>query len=167
MRGREKDEVMKKFRSGKIDILISTSVVEVGVDIPNASLMLIEGAERFGLAQLHQFRGRIGRGSWQSYCFLFTESKSAGTNARLKMLANSENGFALAEEDLRLRGPGDFKGIKQWGIPDFAMEHLTNLELVEEAREAAKKILEEDITLKNYPLFIQKIQELREKLHLE
>ncbi len=167
MRAREKDEVMKRFRNGKIDVLISTSVVEVGVDIPNASLMLIEGAERFGLAQLHQFRGRIGRGSAQSYCFLFTESAYQKTNARLKMLARSENGFALAEEDLRLRGPGDFKGIKQWGIPDFAMEHLTNLELVEEAREAAKKILERDITLKTYPLLRQKIQELREKLHLE
>ncbi|MDO8470820.1 MAG: DNA helicase RecG, partial [bacterium] len=133
----------------------------------NASLMLIEGADRFGLSQLHQFRGRVGRGEHQSYCFLFTESSGSKARARLKSLAASESGFELAEEDLRLRGPGDFKGVKQWGLPDFAMHHLTDAKLVEEAREAAKKILEEDIALSTYPLLRQRLEELREKLHLE
>jgi len=164
---REKEEVMKKVKLGKTDILVSTSVVEVGVDIPNATVMMIEGADRFGLAQLHQFRGRVGRAEHQSYCLLFAESNSPNARARLKALEQLDNGFELAERDLKIRGPGDFAGTKQWGIPDFAMTQLTNLELVQETREAATKILDEDIALKKYPLLKQKIQELRTKLHLE
>ncbi|TSC56933.1 MAG: ATP-dependent DNA helicase RecG [Parcubacteria group bacterium Greene0714_21] len=164
---REKEEVMKKFRQGKTDILVSTSVVEVGVDIPNAAVMMIEGADRFGLAQLHQFRGRVGRAEHQSYCLLFAESNSPNARARLKALEQLDSGFELAEQDLKIRGPGDFAGTKQWGIPDFAMTQLTNLELVQETRDAATKILDEDIALKKYPLLKQKIQELRAKLHLE
>ena len=164
---KEKEEIMRKFKYGRIDILVSTSVVEVGVDIPNASVMMIEGADRFGLAQLHQFRGRVGRAEHQSYCFLFTESPSVTTRQRLRALVKSENGFVLAEKDLKIRGPGDFLGVKQWGMPDFAMEQLTNLKLVEESRETAKQLLNKDLTLKNYPLLAAQIQSLREKLHLE
>ena len=167
MAQKEKEEIMRKFKYGRIDILVSTSVVEVGVDIPNASVMMIEGADRFGLAQLHQFRGRVGRAEHQSYCFLFTESPSATTRQRLAALVKSENGFVLAEKDLKIRGPGDFAGVKQWGIPDFAMEQLCNLELVQESRETAKQLLDKDLTLKNYPLLATQIQSLREKLHLE
>jgi len=167
MAQKEKEEIMRKFKYGRIDILVSTSVVEVGVDIPNASVMMIEGADRFGLAQLHQFRGRVGRAEHQSYCFLFTESPSVTTRQRLRALVKSENGFVLAEKDLKIRGPGDFIGVKQWGMPDFAMEQLTNLKLVEESRETAKQLLDKDLTLKNYPLLAKQIQSLREKLHLE
>ncbi len=164
---KEKEEVMRKFKFNKIDILVATSVVEVGVDIPNATVMVIEGAERFGLAQLHQLRGRVGRSEYQSHCFLFTESSSSAVRERLKALVRLESGFELAEEDLKMRGPGDFVGTKQWGIPDFAMEQLSDLQLVEESREAAKAILNENITLKKYPLLKARIQELRGKLHLE
>ena len=167
MATKEKEQIMRKFKYGKIDILVSTSVVEVGVDIPNATVMMIEGADRFGLAQLHQFRGRVGRGKHQSFCFLFTESRANTTRARLRALKESASGFEMAEQDLKIRGPGDFAGVKQWGIPDFAMEQLTNLQLVEEAREAAKALLEKDITLKKYPLLREKVQSFREKLHLE
>ncbi len=167
MAQKEKEEVMKKFRRGKIDILVSTSVIEVGIDIPNATVMVIEGAERFGLAQLHQFRGRVGRGSHQSFCLLFSESSSGKTRMRLKAILESKNGFELAEQDLRLRGPGDFAGVKQWGMPDFAMNQLTNLELVQQARKAATALLEQDIALRSYPLLAARIRELQEKLHLE
>jgi len=167
MAQKEKEEVIRKFRYGKIDILVSTSVVEVGVDIPNATVMMIEGADRFGLAQLHQFRGRVGRAEHQSYCFLFTESPSSTTRQRLRALVRSESGFDLAEKDLQIRGPGDFSGVKQWGMPDFAMEQLTNLKLVEETREAAKTLLEKDLTLQKYPLLAKEVKQLRERLHLE
>ena len=167
MAQKEKERVIRKFRYGKIDILVSTSVVEVGVDIPNATVMMIEGADRFGLAQLHQFRGRVGRAKHQSYCFLFTESPSSTTRQRLKALVQSENGFDLAEKDLKIRGPGDFSGVKQWGMPDFVMEQLTNLKLVEETREAAKTLLEKNITLQHYPLLAKELKQLRETLHLE
>jgi len=167
MAKKDKEAVMRKFKYGKIDILVSTSVVEVGVDIPNATIMMIEGADRFGLAQLHQFRGRVGRGKHQSYCFLFTESPATTTRQRLRALKESSSGFELAEQDLKIRGPGDFAGTNQWGIPDFAMQQLTNLKLVEETRESAKALLEKDITLKNYPLLREKVASLREKLHLE
>lgn len=163
----EKEEVMRKFKFKRIDVLVATSVVEVGVDVPNATVMMIEGADRFGLAQLHQFRGRVGRSDSQSYCFLLSESNSQGTNRRLAALLTLDSGFALAERDLKLRGPGDFAGTKQWGIPDFAMEQLTNLALVQEARNTAQEILEKDIALKQYPLLKARVQELREKLHLE
>ena len=163
----EKEQIMRRLKRGKTDILVSTSVVEVGVDIPNATVMMIEDADRFGLAQLHQFRGRVGRARHQSYCFLFSESDAIKTKQRLKALLESENGFQLAERDLQLRGPGDFSGNKQWGLPDFAMENLANLPLVEETRDAAEKLLSKDLTLKNHPQLKKRVQELREKLHLE
>jgi ATP-dependent DNA helicase RecG len=164
---KEKEQIMQRFKFGKINLLVATSVVEVGVDIPNASVMMIEGADRFGLAQLHQFRGRVGRGEHQSYCFLFAESNSYIARQRLQAMQKFSSGFELAERDLKLRGPGDFAGTKQWGLPDFAMRNLTNIQLVEQAREAAKAILEKDITLKNYPLLREKVQDFRQKLHLE
>lgn len=163
----EKEKIMKDFQKGKIDILVSTSVVEVGVDIPNASVMMIEGAERFGLAQLHQFRGRVGRAEHQSYCMLFTESSAKKTQSRLKAIVESENGFELAEKDLQIRGPGDFAGTRQWGVPDLAMESLRNLPLVEKAREAAKQVLMEGPQLKKYPLLQAEVERLRERVHLE
>ena len=167
MKTEEKEEVMKKFQEDKIDILVSTSVVEVGIDIPNASIMMIEGAERFGLAQLHQFRGRVGRSVFQSYCLLFTEMYSKTINARLRALVSCENGFELAEKDLAIRGPGDFEGKRQWGIPDLAMASLKDISLVEKTREEAKEILAEDPQLKKYPLLKEKLEELRKRTHLE
>ncbi len=167
MKNQEKEEVMKKFKEGKIDILVTTSVIEVGIDVPTATIIIIEGAERFGLAQLHQFRGRVGRGKFQSYCFLFTQSSGKKTLQRLKALLSCENGFELAEMDLKIRGPGDFFGTRQWGIPDLAMEGLKNIFLVEKTRKWAKEILEKDPQLKNYPLLRKKLEGFRQRVHLE
>lgn len=167
MKSKEKEQITKKFKQGKIDILVSTSVIEVGVDVPNASVMLIEGAERFGLAQLHQFRGRVGRSKHQSFCFLFTESKAVKTKQRLKALTLSEDGFALAEKDLEIRGPGSFIGSKQWGIPDLIMSNLKDVFLIETTRKAAKKFLEKDPQLKKYPLVQEKLKEFQQQIHLE
>jgi len=164
---KEKERIMKDFQNKKIDILVSTSVVEVGVDIPNATVMMIEGAERFGLAQLHQFRGRVGRSKYQSYCFLFTDSPARKTHQRLKALITCENGFELAEKDLAIRGPGDFSGQRQWGLPDLAMASLKDMSLIEKTREAAKKVLEEDPRLKNYPALQEKLKDFQSRIHLE
>lgn len=167
MTSKEKEKVMKDFKEGEIDILVSTSVVEVGIDVPDATVMMIEGAERFGLAQLHQFRGRVGRSNLQSYCFLFTESSSRKTKKRLEALVKSQNGFELAEKDLEIRGPGDLLGKRQWGIPSLSMESLRNLPLVEKTRNLAKEILSKDPYLKNYPLLKKRISNFRERIHLE
>ena len=163
----EKEKVMKDLKRGKIQILVSTSVVEVGIDVPNATVMLVEGAERFGLAQLHQFRGRIGRGGDKSYFLLFSESSSRKVYQRLKSLEKINNGLELAEIDLKLRGPGDFIGKRQWGIPDLAMASLQDIELVELARESAKKILEKDFFLKNYPLLAKELSKFKKEIHFE
>lgn len=164
---KSKQEVMQDFAEGKIDILVSTSVIEVGVDVPNATIMMIEGADRFGLAQLYQFRGRVGRGEHQSYCLLFTDNRSASTAERLKALIGAKNGFELAELDLRIRGPGQFLGDKQTGIPDLAMKSLNNLELIKEARFAAAEIIEKDRELEHYPLIQEKLNQFSKRLHLE
>jgi ATP-dependent DNA helicase RecG len=140
----DKDEVMQHFHSGELDILVSTPVVEVGVDVPNATVMLIEGADRFGLAQLHQFRGRVGRGRHQSYCLLLAETPSAEAKERLKLLESIRNGFKLAEEDLRLRGPGEFFGTRQSGLPDLKMAKLSDVEILELARREAIRLFEAD-----------------------
>jgi len=165
--GKEKERIMRDFKNKKINILVSTSVVEVGIDVPNATVMMIEGAERFGLAQLHQFRGRVGRAGYQSYCLLFTDSPARKTHQRLKALITSEDGFALAEKDLEIRGPGDFSGTRQWGIPDLMMNSLTDVRLVEKTRQAAKEILTEDPQLKKYPALQDKLGRFRERIHLE
>jgi len=167
MSSKEKEKIMLGFKRKKIDVLVSTSVVEVGVDIPNATVMIIEGAERFGLAQLHQFRGRVGRSKYQSFCFLFTDSPARKTRQRLKALIDSDNGFALSEKDLEIRGPGNLLGTRQWGIPDLAMSALKDIFLVEKTRKIAKEILEEDSCLKKYPLLIKKLGKFQQKIHLE
>ena len=167
MASKEKEKIMNDVKNKKIDVLVSTSVVEVGVDVPNATVMAIEGVERFGLAQLHQFRGRVGRSKYQSYCFLFTESGAKKTNLRLRAIINCENGFELAEKDLAIRGPGDFSGIRQWGIPDLIMNSLKDVSLVEKTRESAKEILMQDPNLKTYPRLRERLEKFREKIHLE
>ncbi len=163
----EKNLIMKKFKDGKTDILVATSVIEVGVDIQNASIMMIEGAERFGLSQLYQFRGRVGRGEHQSYCFLFTESQSPDVKKRLEYLVEAKNGFELAERDLELRGPGQFLGDKQTGLPDLAMRSLNNVRLIKLAREAAVQIFKNDSSLKKNPLVKARLEDLRKMLHQE
>jgi len=140
MKGEEKDSIMKKFKNKEIDILVSTSVVEVGVDIPNATVMMIEGAERFGLAQLHQFRGRVGRSEYQSYCFLFPQKQAQKSSERLKYFEKENNGFKLAEKDLEIRGPGDVYGKVQSGEENLRLAKLTDQVLIKKAREAAKEI---------------------------
>ncbi len=167
MKTKEKEEIMKKMKNKEIDILVSTSVVEVGIDIPNATLMIIEGAEKFGLSQLHQFRGRVGRGTDQSFCFLFTDSGAKNTRMRLKALLDSKTGFELAEKDLEIRGPGEIFGSRQWGIPDLAMSSLSDVFLVEKTRSWAQKILQQDPQLKKYPLLAEKIKEFGKIIHLE
>jgi ATP-dependent DNA helicase RecG len=145
------------------DILVSTSVVEVGIDVPNATVMIIENSERFGLAQLHQFRGRVGRGGHQSYCFLFTESESQ----KLQVLEKSNDGFEIAEHDLKLRGPGQFFGTLQSGLPDIAMENLANIKLIKFSRTEAQEILKSDPRLKKHPLLADALRKFSEKIHLE
>jgi len=167
MRPKEKEKIMMDFKNKKTDILVSTSVIEVGIDVPNATIMFIEGAERFGLAQLHQFRGRVGRSKYQSYCFLFTDSPAKKTHQRLKALISSENGFELAEKDLKIRGPGDFSGARQWGIPDMIMDSLKDVSLIEKTRQAAKELLEQDPELKNHPFLEERLKEFQQRIHLE
>ncbi|HAN15390.1 MAG TPA: DNA helicase RecG, partial [Chloroflexi bacterium] len=144
---REKDEVMSRFRDGHADVLVATAVVEVGIDVPNASTILIEGADRFGLAQLHQFRGRVGRGPHASYCLLLTETDAEPTLARLRALERTSDGFVLAEEDLRMRGPGEFFGTRQSGVPDLKVARLSDVHVLEAARRQAELILGRDQTL--------------------
>jgi len=147
MKGEEKDAVMSAFARGELDILVATSVVEVGIDVPNATVMLVEGAERFGLAQLHQFRGRVGRGEHPSYCLLVAESASAEAEERLRAVESTTDGFVLAQKDLELRGPGEFLGTRQSGLPDLKMASIADLRLLERVREAAGRLLETDPAL--------------------
>jgi len=167
MKANEKEKIMRQFQNGKIDILVSTSVVEVGIDIPKATVMIIEDADRFGLAQIHQFRGRVGRSDLQSYCFLFTNSAGKKTRERLSALLQAKNGFELAQKDLEIRGPGSLLGTKQWGLPDLAMSYLNNLQLIETVREAAKNLLTNDPYLRDFALLNKKINNLGQKIHLE
>lgn len=153
IRGKEKDETMNKFREGKTDILVATPVVEVGIDIPNATIMLVEAAERFGLAGLHQLRGRVGRSNKQSYCLLFTDSKSQKVLSRLRALERDLSGAQLAELDLKLRGPGEVYGTAQSGFPELKVGNYADLPLIKLARDAAEEILRD---LDKYP----KIREL-------
>jgi ATP-dependent DNA helicase RecG len=167
MSKQKKEEVMKEFVDGKINILCATSVVEVGVNVPNATIIIIEGAERFGLAQLHQLRGRVIRSNYQAYCYVFADAKSDKTIQRLKALKTAKNGFELAELDLTLRGSGELGGNKQWGITDLGMEAIKNLKMVEAARTEAIRLITEDPELSKYPLLKQKVHEKAGEFHFE
>ncbi|MFA5855233.1 MAG: ATP-dependent DNA helicase RecG [Candidatus Gracilibacteria bacterium] len=151
MKSDDKEATMNNFSAGKVDILVSTSVVEVGIDVPNATIMIIEGADRFGLAQLHQFRGRVGRGANQSYCFLFSDSQSENALQRLKYMVKFASGFDLAELDLKMRGPGEVYGVKQSGIPDLKMASFTDIDLLTRVRTAAERLVAEDSELTFWP----------------
>ncbi|MBP9748237.1 MAG: ATP-dependent DNA helicase RecG [Candidatus Pacebacteria bacterium] len=163
----KKEEVMQEFTDNKIQILCATSVVEVGVNVPNATIIIIEGAERFGLAQLHQLRGRVIRSNHQAYCYVFAEAKSDKTIQRLKALKTAKNGFELAELDLSLRGAGELGGTKQWGITDLGMEAIKNMKMVEAARTEAIRLIGEDPELNNYPLLKQKVYQKAGEFHFE
>jgi ATP-dependent DNA helicase RecG len=167
LKAKEKEAVMVEFKERQTDILVATAVVEVGIDIPNATVMLIEDADRFGLAQLHQFRGRIGRGKHQSYCFLFPTSAEGKNNDRLKAMIECASGFDLAEKDLQLRGPGALFGTRQSGLPDIAMENIANVKLVQIAREEAANLLQHDPSLAGHPLLAQALRKFDKKIHLE
>lgn len=144
MRPAEKESTLQAFRGGDFHVLVATSVVEVGIDIPNATVMVIRDAHRFGLAQLHQFRGRVGRGGDQAYCVLLSAAQGDEARERLEAVTATENGFELAEEDLRLRGPGEFWGTRQSGLPELRVAQLGDLPTIELAREAAQEILRDD-----------------------
>jgi ATP-dependent DNA helicase RecG len=144
LRPDEKDEVMARFRDGEYHVLVSTSVVEVGMDVPNATVMLIEGANRFGLAQLHQFRGRVGRGDAKSFCLLIPDKEDAVENQRLSVMAETNDGFVLAERDLEQRGPGEFLGTRQAGYSELHMANLMDVKLIEKARQQAQGIFQSD-----------------------
>ncbi len=163
----EKEKMMQSFAGKKIDILVATSVVEVGVNVPNATMIIIEGAERFGLSQLHQLRGRVIRSNHQAYCFVFTESHSQKTRDRLKALTTAKNGFELAEFDLAQRGSGELYGRKQWGISDLAMEAIKNIKMVEAARLEATAIIETDPTLGKHPALLEHISNQTNAIHFE
>jgi ATP-dependent DNA helicase RecG len=163
----KKEGVMRDFTAGKIKILCATSVVEVGVNVPNATVIILEGAERFGLAQLHQLRGRVIRSTHQAYCYVFAEAKTAKTLERLKALKTAKNGFELAELDLSLRGAGELGGIKQWGITDLGMEAIKNIKMVEAARLEATRLIDVDPELTKYPLLKSKVKEKAGEFHFE
>jgi ATP-dependent DNA helicase RecG len=163
----KKEEVMQEFKEGKIHILCATSVVEVGVNVPNATVIILEGAERFGLAQLHQLRGRVIRSTHQAYCYVFAEAKSTKTIERLKALKTAKNGFELAELDLSLRGAGELGGTKQWGITDLGMEAIKNIKMVEAARLEATRLIDLDPELVKYPLLKAKVKEKAGEFHFE
>ncbi len=162
MAAAEKERVMRAFRDGELDILVATPVVEVGIDIPKATVMLIEGAERFGLAQLHQLRGRVGRSDAESYCILLTENASAEAIERLRLVERSHNGLELAEADLRMRGPGEYFGTRQSGLPDLRVAQVSDLSLLELAREAARRLLarDPDLTWPEHRAIARRLREL-------
>jgi len=150
MKSAQKDETMRLFSSGSLDVLVSTTVIEVGVNVPNASVMVIENAERFGLAQLHQLRGRVGRGEHQSYCILFNQSKSRISKQRMEIMSKSNDGFVIAEKDLELRGPGDVFGVRQHGLPEFKIANLyRDMEILKEVHEAVKEMTEKELLVKD------------------
>jgi ATP-dependent DNA helicase RecG len=155
----EKDAAMQAFERNETQILVATSVVEVGVNVPNATSIIIEGAERFGLSQLHQLRGRVQRSSHQPYCYLVPDTKGAIAMKRLRVLEKSSDGFALAEADLANRGTGDLLGRKQWGVSDIGMEALKNPRLIEAARTAATHIIADDPELARHPTLAARLAE--------
>jgi len=167
MKSKEKELIMRKFNKNEINLLVATSVIEVGIDVPNATTMLIMGTEYFGLAQLHQLRGRVIRSNHQAYCYIFSETKTKKTFERLKALQTAKNSFELAEFDLTLRGAGELTGKKQWGISDLGMEAIKNIKMVEASRREAQKIIEGDPDLQKHPLIKQKVSQIEKFTHLE
>jgi ATP-dependent DNA helicase RecG len=164
MRPEEKDAVMSEFAAGRLDILVSTTVVEVGVDVPNATVMVIENADRFGLSQLHQLRGRVGRGTYASYCVLVSDSRTEATLERLGILTESEDGFYIAEKDLELRGPGEFLGTRQSGLPDFVLADLIeDRAILEQAKEAAAELTANPDSLREYPELFELVYQKTEE----
>lgn len=163
MKGKEKEEIMLNFKNKKTDILVSTSVIEVGIDIPNATVMIIEEAYRFGLSQLHQFRGRVGRGEYQSYCFLFSKNSTD----RLKILEKYTDGFEVAQKDLELRGPGDFIGSRQSGLADSTLQNITNIKMIKCAFEEAQEIIKKDLNLEKNQLLKKSLEKMNQDIHLE
>jgi len=161
MKPAEKDQIMRDFRDHQLDILVATSVIEVGIDVPNATVMVIEDADRFGLSQLHQFRGRVGRGKHQSYCYVLSADASIQAQERLLVFQDTDDGFKLSEHDLRLRGPGDFIGVRQSGMPELKIADLNDLALIETTRNLAGQIWERDPYLRQPEHAL-----LREKMHL-
>jgi ATP-dependent DNA helicase RecG len=168
MKDAEKEKVMNEFKAGKIHILVATSVVEVGVNVPNATVIIIEGSERFGLSQLHQLRGRVVRSNHQAYCYLYAESQGDKTIERLRALTTAKNGFELAEFDLKFRGAGELYGKKQWGISDVAMEAIKNIKMVEAARTEAIKMIEIDDSFSKFPILRQELERReKQRIHFE
>jgi len=167
LKPKEKEDTMNRFLQNGIQILVATSVVEVGVNVPNATTIIIEGAERFGLAQLHQLRGRVLRSTHQAYCYIFADTKSKKSLLRLEALQKAKNGFELAELDLSLRGPGELAGKKQWGITDIGMEAIKNIKMVEAARIEAQNLLADDPEIKKHPLIKERMLEKENKIHFE
>lgn len=164
MKQKEKDHIMEEFKNGKIHLLVSTTVIEVGVNVPNASIMVIENAERFGLAQLHQLRGRVGRGEYKSYCILKYDGNSEILRQRMQVMTNTNDGFKIAEKDLELRGTGDFFGTKQHGIPDFKIANLfEDMDILKLAQKVAIHVMEEDSKLEQEKNILLK-QMVKEKL---
>jgi len=161
MKAAEKDQTMRSFRDHELDILVATSVIEVGIDIPNATVMVIEDADRFGLSQLHQFRGRVGRGKHQSFCYVLSADASIQAQERLGVFQDTDDGFKLSEEDLRLRGPGDFIGVRQSGMPELHMADLSDTQMIEESRTLASKLWDSDPYLRR-----PEHKALRERMHL-
>jgi ATP-dependent DNA helicase RecG len=152
MKAAEKDQILEDFKQHTYDLLVATPVVEVGIDVPNATILLIEGAERFGLAQLHQLRGRVGRGAVQSYCFLLSDSTNAEDSQRLHHLEHEHSGIRLAELDLQTRGPGEVYGVRQSGIPELKAANFFDLELIEKARQEAETLWESNMVSTHSPL---------------
>jgi ATP-dependent DNA helicase RecG len=163
----EKEQVMRHFSAGAIQLLVATSVVEVGVNVPNATMMVIEGAERFGLAQLHQLRGRVGRGEHQSYCYLFPTTETAARSQRLRIMTKTTDGFVIAEEDLKLRGPGEVYGLEQSGFGDLKVASLLDYATIKHARTEAEKLLAADPDLAHYPILHRKVEQKNAQIHFE
>ena len=165
MKAKQKQEIMQDFARGKIQVLVSTTVIEVGINVPNAVVMLIENAERFGLAQLHQLRGRVGRGSEKSYCILICEGKSNVSQQRMKVMEKSDDGFVISEMDLKLRGPGEFFGTKQHGLPELKIGNLyKDMKILKQAQKAAETLIKKDRHL-NLPIHENLKEQVRALWH--
>ncbi|MCK5460351.1 DNA helicase RecG, partial [Candidatus Parcubacteria bacterium] len=167
LKAEKKEKIMQNFLNNKTKVLVATSVVEVGVDIPNATIIMIEGAERFGLAQLHQFRGRVGRSAFQSYCFLFSDNLTAKASNRLEALVDCNDGFELARRDLEFRGAGDIYGQEQSGLPKLKIATLFDYELMQKVRDEAEQILTMNSELEKFPELKNRMKEFEKSIHLE